>query len=235
MKVVILAAGEGKRMLPLTLKIPKPLLRIGERIILDYIFEALPTEVDQAILVVGYLKKKIQQHVGNRFQGHAIRYITQDILNGSATALLRCHDLFLPHERFLIIYGDEMPTRKEITDCLSYEYSWLCCPADDPRQSGIATIAQDGTIQEVIEKPEKPVSDLSAAGIMVVNSDIFMYEPVQHPNGEYYLTSLMNQFVGTHPVQAIFGQKRPAFVSPDEIEKISLGQYQALKKEIFKF
>lgn len=234
MKVVILAAGEGKRMLPLTLKIPKPLLRIGDRTILDYIFEALPTEIDQAILVVGYLKKKIQQHAGNRFQGRSIRYVTQDILNGSATALLCCRDLFLPHERFLIIYGDEMPTKKEIIDCLRHEYSWLCCPADNPRQSGIATIGPDGNIKEVIEKPEKPVSDLSAAGIMVINSDIFNYVPTQHSNGEFYLTSLMNQFTARHQVQAVFGHKRPAFVSPDELEKISLGQYQALAKEIFK-
>ncbi|OGH64479.1 MAG: hypothetical protein A2821_03085 [Candidatus Magasanikbacteria bacterium RIFCSPHIGHO2_01_FULL_41_23] len=221
MKVVILAAGEGRRMLPLTLKIPKPLLRIGNKTILDYIFDALPEEIDSVIVVVGYLKKKIQQHLGNRYQGRSIRYVTQSILDGSATALLTTKDFFLPSERFLIIYGDELPTKQEVSDCLSHEFTWLCSPAEHPRQSGIATIASDGRIIEVIEKPENPISNLSAAGIMVVDSTIFNYRPVQHSNGEFYLTSLMNQFLQSHSVQVVYGNMRPAFVSPDELQKIS--------------
>lgn len=225
MKVVILAAGEGRRMLPLTLKVPKPLLRIGNKTVLDYIFDSLPEEIDSVIVVVGYLKKKIQQHLGSRYQGRPIRYVTQSVLDGSATALLTTKDFFLPNERFLIVYGDELPTKQEVTDCLKHEFTWLCAPAEHPRQSGIATIAPDNRIMEVIEKPANPVSNLSAAGIMVVNSDIFTYQPIQHSNGEFYLTSLMNQFLQFHLVQAVRGNMRPGFVSPDELQKITLGQF----------
>ena len=160
MKAVILAAGEGKRMLPLTRTVPKSLLRIGNKTILDYIFEALPGEVDQVIIVVGYLKKKIQEHLGARYQGKAIRYVVQDVLDGSATALLCCRELFLPGERFLLVYGDEMPIPQEIRDCLADRYSWLCCPADNPKESGIVTASDDGRIIAVVEKPEHTLADI---------------------------------------------------------------------------
>ncbi|MBI5412994.1 nucleotidyltransferase family protein [Candidatus Peregrinibacteria bacterium] len=231
MKAVILAAGVGKRMLPLTLKVPKSLLRINGRTVLDYIFEALPQEVDSVVIVVGYLKKKIQQHLGMKFQGRPIRYVVQNILDGSAKALFCCKDLFLPNERFLLIYGDELPTQKEVIDCAAKEFSWLCCPAENPHQSGIATIASDGKILEVIEKPKFPVSNMSAAGIMMINSDIFNYEPIQHPNGEYYLSSLMRQFIKEHDVYAVHSRMRPAFISPDELEKITFDQFGVLMKQ----
>ncbi len=222
MKAVILAAGEGKRMLPLTRSVPKPLLRVKNRTILDYIFDALPPEIDQVVVVVGYLKKKIQEHLGYRYQGKAIRYVVQDVLDGSATALLCCKELFLPDERFLVIYGDDMTNRTEVEECLRYPYSWVCSKAANPKISGIATIAADKRILEVIEKPEKPKGDMSAAGVMVIGSSIFKYLPTQHLNGEYYLTSLMNQFVADYTVHAVIGKERPAFVSPDEIEKLNL-------------
>ena len=75
-------------MLPLTLSVPKPLLRIGGKVVLDYIFDALPEEVDQVIIVVGYLKKKIQQHFGVKYQGKSIRYVVQNTLNGSDMAVM---------------------------------------------------------------------------------------------------------------------------------------------------
>lgn len=209
-------------MLPLTQSIPKPLLRVKNKTILDYIFDALPDEIDQVILVVGYLKKKIQEHIGHRYQGKAIRYVVQHSLTGSATALLCCpKDLFLPDERFLLIYGDDMTNRAEVEECLRHHYSWVCCPAANPRASGIATITADGTITEVIEKPEDPKSTMSAAGVMVVGSALFGFTPVQHANGEYYLSSLMNQFVSKYKTHAVIGKERPAFVSPDEIEKLN--------------
>lgn len=222
MRAVILAAGEGKRMLPLTLTVPKPLLRIKNKTVLDYVFDAFPEEVDQVIIVVGYLKKKIQQHLGSKYRGRPIRYVVQNILDGSATALLSCGDLFLPGERFMVVYADDMPAGQEMADCLRHQYSWLCTPTDDPRQSGIATFSKDGCISGVIEKPENPSSDISVAGTMVINSDIFSYKPTKHiVSGEYYLTSLMDQFILSHKVKAVFGKKRPNFLSPDEIEKLN--------------
>lgn len=220
MKAVILAAGKGQRMFPLTLKTPKPLLAVGNKMIIDHIFDALPLEIDEVIIVVGYLREKIQERLGLLYRGKSVKYVIQDILNGSASALLCSQKFFLPKERFLVIYGDELPLRQEIEECLQYQYSWLCAPVDDPFQAGIVITDKDGFVAEVVEKPEKPTSNMSAAGILLIDSDIFSYTPAISPNGEYYLTSLMNQFVKNHKVRAVFGRPRPPFISPNEIEKI---------------
>ena len=220
MKTVILAAGEGRRMYPLTRRIPKPLLRVGNKTILDYIFDALPSEVDSVIMVVGYLQKKIRQHLGHKYQGRNIRYVEQTVLDGTASALFLTKDFFSPHERFLLIYGDELPTVEEVKACVSFPVSWLCAPSAHPRQSGIASIGEDNLIREVIEKPANPSSNMSAAGIVVLNEDIFHYDLAQHENGHYYLADIMNQFIKTHPVRAVYGRERPNFVSPDELDRI---------------
>jgi NDP-sugar pyrophosphorylase family protein len=220
MKAVILAAGVGKRMLPLTQDIPKPLLRVGNQPILDYIFDNLTSEIDTVIMVVGYLENKIRTYLGSKYQGKNIRYVRQEELTGTATALFTARDLFQKDERFIIIYGDELPVPGEIEGCLKHNYSWLCCKSSNPKQSGIADIDGFGKIIKVIEKPENPPSDMSAAGIMVVNSSIFDYTPVQHENGEYYITSLMNDFMKENEVYAVYGRQRPPFLSPDEINKI---------------
>ncbi len=207
-------------MYPLTRSMPKPLLRVGNKTILDYIFESLPPEVDSVIMVVGYLQKKIRQHLGHKYQGKNIRYVDQAVLDGTATALFLTKDFFSPQERFLLIYGDELPTREEIKGCMSYPSSWLCAPSASPRQSGIASIGEDDIILEVIEKPANPSSNMSAAGIVVLNEDIFRYDLVRHENGQYYFTDLMNQFMKTHMVHAVYGRERPNFLSPDELDRI---------------
>lgn len=220
MKAIVLAAGVGKRMLPLTQDIPKSLLRIGNQPIMDYIFDALPEEIDTVVVVVGYLENKIRMYLGAKYQGKNIRYVRQEELTGTATALLAARDLFSKGERFIIVYGDELPVTREIEECLSHKYSWLCCKSSNPRQSGIAKIDESGKIIEVVEKSENPPSDMSAAGIMVVNSSIFNYPVVQHENGEYYLASLMNGFMKDNNVCAVYGRQRPPFLSADELEKI---------------
>ncbi len=65
MQAVILAAGEGKRMRPLTLTTPKPLLHVADKQLLEHIIGALPDEIGEILLVIGYRGDLIQQHFGD--------------------------------------------------------------------------------------------------------------------------------------------------------------------------
>ena len=217
MRCVILAAGEGVRMRPLTLDNPKPLLKIAGKTFIDHIFENFPDEVTEVVLVVKYLADKIKAHCGTNFHGRKIHY-AEGSDQGNAYSFLSARPFFEVDERMMIIYGDELPTKKEFAACLADEYSWLCYQVPVPQKSGIATIDESGRILEVIEKPENPKSDWAATGLMVANASVFNYPPLQHKNGEYYLTSMMDQFCHDQVVTVVRGAPgRPQLTTPEDL------------------
>lgn len=220
MKAIVLAAGKGTRMRHLTTQTPKPLLKVGGKTFLDHIFEALPKEVDEVIVVVGYQAQKIRAHLGARHKGKRVTYLVQKKLDGTARPVLAAAKHF-PNkkERFFVIYGDEPVRKSEVRTCLKKEFAWLCIEVEKPEQSGIVTLSKTGRILNVVEKPKHPKSNLSVAGLMLVNGDIFGYKPVKHGSGEYYLTSLMNTFIKHHEVYAVWGRKFVSFSTPEDIKK----------------
>jgi UDP-N-acetylglucosamine diphosphorylase / glucose-1-phosphate thymidylyltransferase / UDP-N-acetylgalactosamine diphosphorylase / glucosamine-1-phosphate N-acetyltransferase / galactosamine-1-phosphate N-acetyltransferase len=220
MKAIILAAGRGKRMRHLTKNRPKPLLKIGKKTLLDNILHVLPKSVDEIIMVIGYRGNQIKRRYGDDYNGRKIKYVIQKKLNGTAGAVLLTKRFFKKRgERFFIIYGDGRPTKKEIAKCLPHEFSWLCRRVSDPRSSGIARLSKKRRILEVVEKPDRPISNLAAGGVMIVSTDIFRYKPRKHRSGEYYLTSMMNKFIKSYTVKAVFGGKNVSLSTPEDLAR----------------
>lgn len=203
-------------MRPLTLTTPKPLLKIQGKPIIDYIFDALPEEIDEVIVTVWYLADKIKEYLGNEYKGRKIHYV-EGSPAGNVVGFINSKPYFTKGERFLVLYGDEIQPKDEIEQALKHKYGWVCVPVKDPTSSGIATLDESKIIIEVVEKPKNPTSNLAAAGTIVVDTDIFKYEPIKHENGEYYLSSMMGQFIKDHPVHAIFGKPRPPTTSPEDL------------------
>lgn len=222
MKIVILAAGKGTRMLPLTESTPKPLLRFGGQAMLDHTFAALPEEIDEAVLVVNYLGEQIKDYCGSNFHGRKVSYV-QGQTKGTGSDLLAACDHIAPGERFAIAYADEVFNVASLKKCIQHEYSWLCFPVspERARQSGIPTIDAAGRIIGVIEKPANPATHVVLDGFMVVNSDIFSYQLAAHPNGEYFLTDMMAGFIKQHDVYAVIGPEQPALTTPEDLEKLN--------------
>jgi len=204
MKAIILAAGQGQRMRPLTLTTPKCLLKYGGQTNLDHIFVAFPSEIDEVIIVVKYLGEQIKDYCKDNFHGRKISYV-QGTGKGTAVDFMATSSFFKQNERLTIIYGDEVLTSEEIAMCLEHEFSWLCYKVSDPTQVGVATLDHENNIIEIIEKPARSKSNFAVNGFMVVNSDLFNCQPEAHNNGEYYLTSMMNKFIKNYKVIAIMG------------------------------
>lgn len=204
MKIIVLAAGRGKRMRELTKIIPKPLLIFSGKSALDHIFQSLPDEINEAIIIVKYLADKIKEYCGDEFYGRKICYI-EGSDQGTAASFMSARQFIKDGERFAVAYGDEYITPEEVRECLRHTYSWLCYLVDDPTTVGIAEIGSDGNIINVIEKPKNTKSNIATNGFMVVNSGIFNYAPDLHTDGEYYFSTMMNKFVKDYPVVAVYG------------------------------
>ena len=220
MKIIVTAAGEGVRMRPLTLNTPKPLLKYRGKTNLDHLFELLPKEVDEAIIVVRYLGDQIKQYCGANFHGREVSYVDGSE-KGNAVGIINARRFFAPRERFAIAYGDEVFAGDEIKRCLDKEYSWLSYYVDDPTKTGVVTVDDKGKIVGFVEKPKNPLSNLAADGFMVISADIFNYDPPRHANGEFYFSDMMGQFIKEHDVYAVMGSEgHTQLTTPADIERL---------------
>lgn len=218
MKCVILAAGEGIRMRPLTIDNPKPLLKIAGKPLIEHIIGALPSEIDELILVVGYLGEKIRNYCGDEFFGRPVTYVWQEKKLGTAYALKPC-ELHLNRERFLMLYADDLHGKNGIGECLEHDRALLIAEHDEPRRFGVVTVNDDWTVREIVEKPESPATNLVSTGAMVLDQNIFKYEPNLHPNGEYYLTSMFDKMLKDYKVVAVKTDHWFPVAAPADLER----------------
>lgn len=216
MKCVILAAGEGIRMRPLTIENPKPLLKVAGKSLLEHTFSVLPQEVDEVILVVGYLGEKIRNFCGDNFYGRPVTYVWQAEKLGTGYALRLCKPN-LGKGRFLLLYADDLHGSLGIRDCLRHERSLLISEHQNPKKFGVVTLNPDGSVKQIIEKPDDPPTNLVSTGAMVLDQSIFDYESDPHPNGEHYLTSMFDKMLKDHKVMAARAERWFPIATPEDL------------------
>ncbi len=202
MQAVILAAGEGTRLRPLTLERPKALVMVAGRPLLEHIIDALPAEVDEIILVVGYKADMIKKHFGDSYKGRSIRYVYQWMPAGTAHTLSMARP-FLDDDRFILMFGDDLHGARAIAESLKYPLAVLTATHPDPSKFGVIELNPDGTLANIIEKPKVPLTNLISTGVMVLDARIFDYEVPRHETGEYYMTHPFSLLAKEHPVQVI--------------------------------
>ncbi len=201
MQCVILAAGKGTRLLPLTETIPKPLVSIAGKPLLDHIIDALPSAVDELIIVTGYLEDKIKAYYGKEYLGRKVTYVHQEEQKGTAPALWLCKDLL--KGRFLFMFADDIHGANDIARASSFSRALLTMPTKYPERFGIVVRHPDGTLAEFVEKPVHPPSNLASTGMMVLDTHIFEFETTKETNGEYYLTDVIAEYAKEYPIAVV--------------------------------
>ena len=179
MKGILLHAGHGTRLRPLTHTGPKQLLPIANRPMSEYCIESMKETgiKDIAIIIGGIGAQKVKDYYGDgtKFDVH-ITYINQDFPRGISHAISLCED-FIGDEKFLVFLGDNI-IQKSINEFgINFEKSnaaasILLCEVDNPSRFGIADI-QDGKIKKIMEKPENPPTNLAVTGIYFLTPIIF--------------------------------------------------------------
>ncbi|MBN2015020.1 MAG: NTP transferase domain-containing protein [Candidatus Altiarchaeota archaeon] len=177
MDAVILAAGEGTRLRPLTSTRPKPMLPVAGKPILEWDLEALAESgFKKAYLIVGYRKEKIEEYFGKRFKKLRLEYVIQREQLGTAHAISMVRDKV--KDDFLVMNGDLITSKELIRDLVENhgknkaEASLCLVKVKNPREFGIVKLTGK-KVEEIKEKPEKPESDLANAGIYVFTKSVF--------------------------------------------------------------
>jgi bifunctional UDP-N-acetylglucosamine pyrophosphorylase/glucosamine-1-phosphate N-acetyltransferase len=179
LKAVILAAGRGERLWPLTEDTPKPLLPVANKSILERTCEALVSAgIRQIILVVGFRSEKIRDRLG---KGEAIsselKYVRQKTANGTADALGTCSKELHGEETFLVLYGDDyydsnVPSAFLATARKNKGITIGTANVQDASRFGKMQ-SKRGLITEIQEKASRAEPGQVNAGIYLMDQSIF--------------------------------------------------------------
>jgi len=199
MQCVILAAGRGKRMKGLTKNTPKPMLKVGKCSILEHKIKMLPKSIKEIVFIVGYCAENIMDNFGREFDGRKITYVFQKKLNGTGGAIHLARSVL--EDKFLVMMGDDLYCKKDIVKILKNKLAVLAKEVENPSDFGILETNRRGYLEEIIEKPKRPKSNLANAAVYVLSKDFFDYELVSIGNGEYGLPQTLAKMTDKHKIK----------------------------------
>ncbi len=204
-------------MKPLTDTMPKPLLKMGGRALLDYSFDALPDEVKEVIVVIGYLGEQIRAYLGDSFRGRQIHYVVQEKLEGTAKALIEARHLL--HGRFLVLMADDIYAKEDIEKCLAQEQAIMVMRTDAAGPGGKVSLNETGKLVRVEEGKNHAAGSLVSIGAYLLSEKIFNYAPVKLTDreGEWGLPQTVSKMARELPVAVVVATKWAKITEPKDL------------------
>lgn len=188
MKAIIMAGGEGSRLRPLTCDLPKPMVPLMDRPVMEYALELLAGHGVQKVgVTLGYLPERIINHFGDG-EGYGVRltYYTEARPLGTAGSVKQAADFL--DETFAVLSGDG------VTDCdLSAVYEFhkrqgalatmVLKRVEAPMEYGVVVTGADGRVRRFVEKPGwgEMCSDTVNTGIYLLEPEVLSYIPEDKP------------------------------------------------------
>jgi UDP-N-acetylglucosamine diphosphorylase / glucose-1-phosphate thymidylyltransferase / UDP-N-acetylgalactosamine diphosphorylase / glucosamine-1-phosphate N-acetyltransferase / galactosamine-1-phosphate N-acetyltransferase len=209
MKGVIPAAGRGTRLEPVTLAIPKELLIVGDKAIIEYVIEAMKSVgITDITIVVGWRKHAILDYLGSGERlGVKLTYVVQDNRTGLAKAVQTAEHV-IGDEPFLVILGDNFfYPQTFLKDILAFHKAKKAdatigvAEIEDTTRHGMIRPGPDNRILDMVEKPQPKdtPSNLGIIGVYIFSSSIFDAIKKIKPgvNNEYQLTDAIKKLIDT--------------------------------------
>jgi mannose-1-phosphate guanylyltransferase len=178
MKAFLLTAGLGTRLHPITLTLPKCLVPIAGKPLINWWFESMQQAgVTEVLINLHHLPDMVMAHVNTLDTPIKVEFVYEQILLGSA-GTLRANKSFVANEAsFFIFYGDNLTNTSlsnlyNFHDSQSHAFTMALFETNNPSGCGIVSLNSDATITSFEEKPANPTSNLANAGLYVASPTV---------------------------------------------------------------
>lgn len=179
MQALVLAGGEGTRLRPLTLDVPKPVMPLAGRPFLTFMLGWLRRHgVDDVILSCGFLSGAVERVLGDLFGGMRLRYVHEDEPLGTGGPLRLAYDEGLLDERLLMLNGDvltdfDLAAQLRQHDATAAHATLALAAVDDTSSYGVVPTRDDGQVEAFLEKQEGPApTNRINAGCYVLEREV---------------------------------------------------------------
>jgi len=200
MQVIIPLAGKGTRLRPHTHIVPKPMLEVAGRPVMDWVMDRLEgLPVTELIFITGHLKEQVEQYARARYR-YPSRFIEQKVQDGTAGAV----NLARPFvkEPVLIIFVDTV-FEADLTLVNRSEADGIIWAkeVEDYQRFGVVVTDQQGYMTKIVEKPSEPISKLANIGLYYIRDTAALWKGIDHVlsspanKGEYYLTDAFQHMI----------------------------------------
>ncbi|MFB6112690.1 MAG: bifunctional sugar-1-phosphate nucleotidylyltransferase/acetyltransferase [Halodesulfurarchaeum sp.] len=203
MQTVLLAAGEGTRMRPLTSAVPKPMLPVAGSPLLEHTIEAaIDAGASRIVLVIGYEGDTIVEHFGDRYRSTQIEYARQTEQRGTAHAVESAIES-LEEGPFAVLNGDALYDPGSLSRLFEAGPAIGSFRVDNPGDYGVLEL-DDDVLHDVREKPQDPSSDLINAGAYVFPEAARSWLDVETSSrGERELTDVLERAIERTTIRAV--------------------------------
>ena len=232
MQAVILAAGHGTRMDELTTAVPKPMLDLLGKPLLQYKLDALGDEFSDVVIIIGYEGDVIKHRFSAAYDGRKITYVEQGS-NGTAGALWSAQELL--KDKFLVMTGDDIFAAEDIERVAAVDAGWAVLVQQLPEmhRAGSVELDADGRISRIVEGDLGGAPGIASTNLFLLDTRIFSCPlvPKQPCSLEYGLPQTIVQASASLgvPFEPVFTERWIQINSPADLvratELVKAGTY----------
>ena len=200
MQVIIPLAGKGTRLRPHTHLVPKPMLKVAGRPVMDYVMDRLEgLPVSELIFITGHLKEQVEAYATSRYTIPS-RYVEQKVQDGTAGAV----DLARPFvkEDVLIVFVDTVfEADLTLIQRTTADGIIWAKEVEDYQRFGVVVTDKQGYMTKIVEKPKEPISRLANIGLYYIRDTAALFAGIDavkaapKNKGEYYLTDAFQHMI----------------------------------------
>lgn len=225
MKAIILAAGKGTRLRPLTYEAPKPLLHVHGRPILEHILSELPEVITEVYVVVDHLKDQLYAfaetvNVQKKFPARIFCIEQLPDEKGTLAALKSVKHVLVPNEKFLVLNGDDLVKRHDLEKMFNHERAFAVQHTTlMPRYHKVTR--NNGVLYDFVPQTgdEQQAGAHVATGTYLIDTQIFDFEPRLLHGGEIGIPQTILDHKNVYPVTVVDFESWTPINSIEDLER----------------